>query len=228
LNTAITNSQLEHLLNFIGYGTLSAKVWFLGMEEAGGGEENIRARLRFRQVEDCMDAHTILGITKHHLGKRVIQPTWRGMCYVMLRLEGKQTDTESIRNYQADYLGRFQGSSLLCELMPIPKPSISRWGYEKLIPQFASSEEYYQVVMPRRVRYLQQLLSEHRPKIVIGYGKSYWKYYSELFENVEFSQSGQFLIARDRSMAVVLTDHLTARSMNGKFDEVVALVENSG
>ena len=228
MNTALIDSELEHLLNFVGYGTLSANVWFLGMEEAGGGEENICSRLNFRQVEDCADAHRILGITKHHLGKRVIQRTWWGMCYIMLRLEGKEPDTESIRNYQADYLGRFQGSSLLCELMPIPKPSISQWGYEELIPQFASSDEYYRVVMPRRVGYLQQLLSEHRPKIVIGYGKRYWKNYKKLFGNLEFSKSGQFLVARDRSTAVVLTDHLAARTMNGKFDDVVALVKNGG
>jgi hypothetical protein len=34
----VTDSELSHLLNFIGYGTLDADVWFLGMEEAGGDE----------------------------------------------------------------------------------------------------------------------------------------------------------------------------------------------
>ena len=130
MNKALTDTELDHLLNFVGYGSLNASVWFAGMEEAGGGEDNIRSRLNFRQVEDCAEAHKTLGITKHHFGKKTIQRTWRGMCYVMLRLEGKEPDTESIRNYQADYLGRFHGSSLLCELMPIPKPNISSWGSE--------------------------------------------------------------------------------------------------
>jgi len=35
-------------------------------------------------------------------------------------LVGKPVDQESIRNYQANDLGRFRGNSLLCELMPIP------------------------------------------------------------------------------------------------------------
>jgi len=41
----LSDDELEHLLNFIGYGNLDADVWFLGMEEAGGGEVNIRTRL---------------------------------------------------------------------------------------------------------------------------------------------------------------------------------------
>lgn len=194
MSTALTNEELEYLLNFVGFGKLNADVWFLGMEEAGGGKENIRARLKFKQVEDCAEAHKILGITKHHSGKKIIQPTWRGMCYIMLRLDGKETDRESIRNYQADYLGRFQGNSLLLELLPIPKPSIDSWGYENLIPQFASSAEYYKVVKPRRVKYLQRLMSEYSPKIIICYGKMYWQEYKEIFPVLEFLLENDFLV----------------------------------
>ncbi|HCB50631.1 MAG TPA: hypothetical protein DEP47_14220 [Chloroflexi bacterium] len=46
----LTDSELEHLLNFIGCGTLDADVWFLGNEEAGSGVANIRTRLKFRPV----------------------------------------------------------------------------------------------------------------------------------------------------------------------------------
>ncbi|MBC8504000.1 MAG: hypothetical protein ISR58_21585 [Anaerolineales bacterium] len=226
MTKAITDQELEHLLNFVGYGELDAEVWFLGMEEAGGGENNIRSRLKFRTIEDCAEAHKILGITKHHSGKKIIQRTWRGMCYIMLRLEGMGVDTESIRNYQADSLGRFQGKSLLCELLPIPKPSINDWQYENLIPQYASRDEYYRTVKPRRVKYLQKMVYDHRPKAVVGYGKKYWEDYQELFPNSKFSKCGQFLVARDTDLVVVLTDHLTARTMNGKLDEVVSIINS--
>jgi hypothetical protein len=231
LKTALTNAELEHLLKFIGYGNLNADVWFLGMEEGGGGEENIRARLKFQPVEDCAEAHKILGITKFHSGRKVIQRTWRGMGYIMLSLEGKPVDRESIRNYQADYLGRFQGNSLLCELMPIPKPKISIWGYETLIPQYKSAEEYYRVEKPRRVEYLHGLIQEYRPKVLIGYGqgsaKSYWQAYRELFPELTFFEHGQFLVARGGNIVVVLTDHFTSKTMNGKFDEVVSIIKGS-
>ncbi len=231
MNTSLTDTELEQLLNFVGYGKLNADVWFLGMEEAGGGENNILSRLKFRQIEDCAEAHKILGITKHHTGRKIIQSTWRSMCYIMLRLEGKPVDRESIRNYQADYLGRFQGNSLLCELMPIPKPSIKDWGYETLIPQFKSLGDYYQVVKPRRVKYLQGLIKEHHPKIVIAYGqgykKSYWKAYRELFDHLEFFENGQFLVAQDTNTVIVLTHHFTSRTMNGKLDEVVSMIKKT-
>lgn len=230
MNTALTDDELVHLLNFVGYGRLKADVWFLGMEEAGGGEDNIRARLKFRQVEDCAEAHQILGITKHHSGRKVIQRTWSGMCYIMLRLDGKTADAESIRNYQADYLGRFQGNSLLCELMPIPKPNLNDWRYEKLIPQFSSPDEYYRVVKPRRIKFLRALVKEYLPKVIIGYGKgfsqTYWQAYKELFPDSEFSAYGQFMVAKSTNTLVILTDHFTSRTMNGKLEQVVSIINN--
>lgn len=228
MTTALTDNELEHLLNFVGYGNLNAKVWFIGMEEAGGGEDNIRSRLKFSKVEDCANAHKILGITKHHTGRKIIQSTWRGMCYIMLRLEDNPVDRESIRNYQADYLGRFQGNSLLCELMPIPKPNLNSWGYETLIPQYKSADEYYHVVRHRRTDYLRKLIQEFSPRSVVCYGqgsnKNYWEAYKELFPDLEFSKDGQFLVANDTHTVVVLTDHFTSRTMNGKFDEVVSII----
>lgn len=216
--------ELEHLLDFVGYGELSAPVWFLGMEEAGGGEENIRARIKFRTVEDCAEAHRTLGITKHHWGNRVIQRTWRGMCYIMLRMENKPVDAESIRQYQAESLGRYGGQTLLVELMPIPKHDIGAWGYEELIPQFKSHEDYYRQVKPRRLAYLQTLLREHCPRVVIGYGKNYWPEYQSIFPSMVFSARGQFVLGLSQNTRVLLTDHFTARTMNGKLDEVVDLV----
>lgn len=62
----LTNGQLRRLLNFIGYGRLDADVWFLGMEEAGGGEDNIRTRLKFQPVMDNAKAHKMLGVTYLH------------------------------------------------------------------------------------------------------------------------------------------------------------------
>jgi len=235
LSTALTNKELEHLLDFIGYGRLCADVWFLGMEEGmeksmeegGGVEENIRTRLEFKQVEDCAEAHKILGITKYHWGKKIIQRTWRGMCYIMLSLEGKPVDKESIRNYQADHLGRFHGKSLMCELMPIPNRRTKDWGYETLIPQFKSREEYDRIVRPSRVKLLREKIQKYRPKIVVCYGKVNWQAYKELFPELEFSENGHFLVACDTNMVIVLTNHFASPPMNPykKFDEVVSIIK---
>ena len=224
MTTPISNDQLNHLLKFVGYGRLDADIWFLGMEEAGGGEENIKARLSFRQTEDNAEAHKILGITKHHWGKRIIQRTWRGMCYIMLQLENTEPTTENVRNYQAEKLGRFDGNTLLCELMPIPKPKISQWGYEELLPQFSSREDYYLKTKPDRIKILKGLLAKHEPKAIVAYGKGYWPDYKELFEDTDFIQKDQFQVGKHKGTNIVLVDHFTSRTMNNKLGEVVSLI----
>ncbi|MCK9622945.1 MAG: hypothetical protein M0R47_20715 [Methylobacter sp.] len=230
---SITDVELKHLLRFVGYGRLDAKVWFIGMEEGGNErniEDNIRSRLKFSHVEDCAEAHTIfLKESKFHTGKRVIQRTWRGMCYIMLSLEGGDTKPESIRNYQAERLGhsRSSGQTLLCELMPLPNPSMKKWCYGELIRRFQTRDEYYKTVKPFRIRLLRKLLRMYLPKVVICYGKGYWADYRRMFPEFNFSKSkcGQFEVAEEKGQVVVLTPHFTARSMNGKFDDVVAIVE---
>lgn len=222
----LTDEQLGYLLGFVGYGNLYGDVWFLGMEEAGGGEDNIRTRLKFQTVEDCAEAHKLLGVTKLHWGKRTIQRTWRGMCYIMLELQGEEPTTTNIRNYQAEQLGRFGGNTLLTELMPIPKPKIREWEYEKLMPQFSSREDYYRQVKPRRVKYLRSLIDQNKPKVIIGYGKGFWNEYKNLFQRFHFLSEDQFEIAFDGATLVILTGHFTARTMNGKFDKIVSIIKS--
>jgi len=227
MTNSLSDADLNHLLNFIGYGTLDADVWFVGMEEAGGGEENIRTRLKFRPVEDNAEAHKMLGVTHLHWGRKKIQRTWRGMCYIMLQLEGREPTRENIRTYQAEKLGRFDGNTLLTELMPIPKPKVKHWDYDELIPQFACREEYYRIVKPRRINYLGALVTEHRPKVVVCYGKAFWSDYWELFQGSEFMQAGQFQTAVFDETLVILTGHFAARSMNGRFNELATIVQSA-
>jgi hypothetical protein len=144
----------------------------------------------------------------------------------MLKMDGKATDKESIRAYQAEALGRFGGQTLLVELMPIPKASIGAWGYEELIPQYSSREDYYRKVKPRRLAYLQGLLREHPPKMVVGYGKGCWPEYRARFGGVDFAAQGQFQVGRTSETTIVLTDHFTARTMNGKLDEVISILKD--
>jgi len=200
----------------------------MGMEEASGGEDNIRTRLMFRPVMDNAEAHKMLGVTHLHWGRRKIQRTWRGMCYIMLRLENEEPTTENIRTYQAENLGRYEGTTLLTELMPIPKPKVHKWSYKELIPQFSSREDYYQTVKPRRIDFLRDLIEKHKPKVVIGYGKSFWADYRELFIGYDFNQEGQFQTGVFNDSLVIMTPHFTARSMNGRFDEVVTRIKSHG
>jgi hypothetical protein len=229
--TPLNSDELRHLLNFIGYGNLDADVWWLGMEEGmardDSPEANLRARLKFEPVEDLRDACVRNGLTKHHEGNRVSQATWWPMCEVMLHVSGRQVDRESKRAYQAERLGRHSGETLLLELMPIPKPDFGSWGYEELIPQFHSRDDYYGQVMPERVAMIRGLIHKHRPRLVIGYGKAYWEHYQKLFPGLDFhapADAERFLIGCAETTAV-LTPHMTSRQMNGQVSKLATLAE---
>jgi len=224
-NTPLTNTELETLLGFIGYGRLDAPVWFLGMEEAGGGEDNLRKRLQFEPVMDLKAAHRILGLVKFHEGPRpVIQRTWWGMCQVMLRLLGKPSDRESVRNYQVKHLGSTTGDTMLVSLLPFPRHKDDEWGYERLVPRYPNRAAYLKKVTPRRMAMLTGLVSEHKPRVVLAFGKAYWEYYEKLFAGTQFQNAGHFRCGRHKNTFIVLTDQFTARTMNNRWDELAALI----
>jgi hypothetical protein len=220
---SFSNAELNHLLSFIGYGALDAPIWFLGMEEAGGGQDNLTRRLSFDFVEDLASAHRKLGITKHHWGHRVIQPTWRGMCIIMLTLMDVEPTREAIRDYQANRLGRHDGETLLLELMPLPKVHHQAWPYEEFLLQFQSLEDYYRLIKPKRVKYVMRLIAKHNPKAIVCYGKRFWPDYCSLFPGRRFSPSDSFQVSNGAPL-VMLTDHFTSRTMNGKFKEVAEIM----
>ena len=175
LNKVLTQNQLDHLLEFVGYGRLDADIWFLVMEETGGSEENLRARLKFEQVEDLAKAHQLHGITKD-------QNNWRGTCEIMLRLDDKTPDDGMIQEYQSERLGQPHGATLLCALMPIPKLGSADWGYTTLFPQYETRQACYEALKPDRLDLFRQLVEEYHPKIVIGCGKEYWDDYQKAYE----------------------------------------------
>lgn len=194
------------------------------MEEAGGGEDNIRTRLQFEPVMDSAEAHKMLGVRHLHWGKWKIQRTWRGMRCIMLRLEGDEPTTQNIRRYQAEKLGRPGGNTLLTELMPIPEPKIYRRGYEDLIPQFRSRAEYCQVVKPRRIKLLRGLIEENDPQAIVCYGKGFWNDFRELFKGSEFMETGSFQTAIFGHSLVILAPHFTSIARNGRFDDAVVRI----
>ena len=111
--------------------------------------------------------------------------------------------------------------------MPIPKSKLSDWGYEALIPQFSSREDYYARIMPKRIKYLKDLISKYQPRVVICYGKAYWEDFKTLFPEANFKKNDLFEIAYSNRTLAILTDHFTARSMNNKFSLVSSIIQNA-
>ncbi|HVX90893.1 MAG TPA: hypothetical protein VHC20_04680 [Candidatus Paceibacterota bacterium] len=216
----LTPTQVSHLENFLGYGRLDAPVWFVGMEEGGGGPDNIRARLKFGQVEDCAEAHRTLRIPQYHRAERpVIQRTWGQMVRFMLVLQRRECSADEVRAYQASQLGRSHGQTMLLELMPVPKRSLNERECVDLLPCYAV-DGYRDEVRKKRIRLLRSVIARHEPLLVLCYGKAYWEHFSSLFPGAKFRTGGSGMLrpyqwARRGEQVLVLTHHLVAPSMNG-------------
>jgi len=204
LNKIITKEELEKLEGFIGYGRKDADVIFLGLEEAGGGFDNLKIRVGIHNYVylDCKRFHLDdLQYDKLHSDnpdiKVKFQPVWRYMSYLMLRLENRiskdnpKGNSHLLRDYQNNCLGSKsdKGKTLLTEIYPIPCSSLKFWGgnkekYEDIIPQYSGKSDYKQKVISKIIILFKEIIDSEifKAKAIICYGKSHWEEFRSFFE----------------------------------------------
>jgi len=211
----LNKQELEKLENFIGYGRDDAEIIFFGLEEAGGGWENLKTRIKIKNYDylDCKRFH--LDNFEHKKpyklhyddeSKKVnFQPVWKFMSYLMLKLENKSeqeifsNNSDLLRSYQNNYLGtkNNNGKTLLTEIFPIPCSSLKHWGtknesYTSIIPFYKDKKEYQNIVLEKRVELFKKFVKSenYQAKAIICFGKSHWKDFKKFFNefNVEFKE----------------------------------------
>ncbi len=170
-------NSISRRLEFKGYGNPAGPYWFMGIEEYGsmGGPS---ARDRFSEIEDLAHAH---GKDLLDFPMTTLIPTWATMSRIALRLEGDRDwkERERVRRYQAERLGRSDGETFLCDLLPLPAKGTGHWEYKQVYP---SRELYLQEVLPARRDMLATLFRKYRPRYVFCYGKEMWGEFARLFD----------------------------------------------
>lgn len=178
---ATTDGLLQDYIHgFFGYGSLSAPLWFIGMEE-GTGQETLEERLQAWQdlgrtaTLDIRLFHERIHETRWFSIFPTIQRTWRRLIIMALRYVDEPVDREHIRHYQASRLAT--ETEALLELMPLPHKGLREWDHQGL---FASRNDYLSAIAPRRLAELQRAIANHGPKAVVMYGTTppypeYWK-----------------------------------------------------
>jgi hypothetical protein len=182
---------LSRIRNFWGYGSLSAPVWFVGMEESipptiSIDSQELWARFEAADGRPTIDMRKDMQDVHDHIqwfqpGAR-IQPTWRWPIALLLYLTLDRFPTAEeirtlIRKYQTIILGDVElNESVGVELMPLPsqKSHESTWLYGKLdAPGLNTRSEYLKTYKPERLRQLAALLREYKPSLVIVYTVKY-------------------------------------------------------
>ena len=82
------------------YGNWSAPVWFVGMEEGGGGTpEEIAKRIAAweqrgrNELEDLVEYHHAIGVTRHFGAQPKLQSTWAKLIRILCAMRGQTRRT---------------------------------------------------------------------------------------------------------------------------------------
>jgi len=184
---SLAQEFIDRIVGFLGYGRLSAPVWFIGLEEGLGrmnDEEahcNLVARGRFDEVMDLAAAHKTLKETGKFIEienkKSFSTQVWHWMAKVMLARAGYQNWNEAsqVKSYIRTRLGRktCRGETFLTELSPIPrkKNTEGRW-----IEYFRALDKNIDEKIRQRMIRLQNELSSRKPTLIICYGKRQYQF----------------------------------------------------
>ena len=206
MNRVIGKKDLEKLENFIGYGREDAKIIFFGLEEAGGGWENLKKRIKIEDYRflDCKRFH--LDNLKHTKPYKLhsddpdvrvkFQNVWKFMSYLMLRLDNVPKDKIFLnksrihRDYQNNKLGTKGkiGETLLTEIFPIPCSNLKKWGaqdldYTEIITQYKNKSDYQKKVLDKRIQLFKKILKSKnfKARAIVCYGKTHWKQFKKFF-----------------------------------------------
>ena len=133
-------------------------------------------------------------------------PTWATMSKIVRRLKGLSnwSDTEQVRRYQAERLGRLDGETFLTEILPFPAWNTRDWPAN---PWFETRAQYEKEVRPKRISMLRELHETYSPRYVFCYGTGNWAHHHDIFSDVSFEPilDGRVLLGRSRSSTIVLT-----------------------
>jgi hypothetical protein len=186
------NALAAYIDTFLGYGRLSAPLWFMGMEE-GGGRDVAELSRRVcawdarggHSCEDLSGYHRAIGITEFFdEGRPRLQPTWCALMKALQAWRGRPIDTRTLHSLQTTEWGAIDGPVALLELLPLPAPTTDDWPYPELaaqMPALRDRTSYLAHVLPARTQRYEELVQQYQPAAVVCYGIGYLRHWESVF-----------------------------------------------
>jgi len=224
---------LEFANGFYGYGDYQASYWFLGMEEGGGNSvDEINRRISTWKVrggmelEDIVEYHRAIGISKYFDEKPKIQNTWGKQIRFMHGYKNKPINTESVRNFQRDCWGRKNSDSCIFDLFPLPSPSTSEWiyGNKSALNILKDRETYRNAFLQSRANHIRDRIDKFKPEIVCAFGTTYLNYWKTLVDGEFYKEEKFYSINIGTTKFVVLQHPAAIGITNDYFYNVGELV----
>jgi len=207
---------------FYGYGNYHGDYWFVGMEEAGGGDfKDLNNRMNTwsnrgnQEIDDIAEYHRDIGcLPDAKLDAKLDVPVWRSIIRVLLSAKGKENIAlEDIRKYHINELGRKDKETCLLELLPLPSPSHKDWIYNQhsRLTFLANRKEYENHCVEKRRSHINDRIKEYQPKAVVFYGRTHEYSWRKIAADIEFSKTPEdFSIGRNSQTIFVIAKHPSA------------------
>ena len=234
---SLNDKLLEHFMTtFYGSGNYAGEYWFLGMEEGGGNIfERVVKRLDTWQklgepeLVDIYDFHIGINYPDYFTDPVKLQRTWMQQARIVLASKGKPTAIENVKAYQRDIIGRRIGETCLLELLPLPSPSTNVWNYNRWsnLLYLRDRKTYREYCIPWRCKHIQTKIRVFKPKLVVFFGKSYYKYWQRIAgKHMKFRDEGGFLVGSSKGTMFIIAKHPAAWGItNGYFEKIGSLVQ---
>jgi hypothetical protein len=227
LNPSALNNYIG---SFFGYGRWSAPIWFVGIEEAGGGTEReleqrlaVWAARRTKELEDAPHFYPVSGNAAWHDGHATLQPTWTQLIRMLLIAQGKPDSPSAILDYQRNRLGTVDGETCLLDLFPLPSPNLATWHYADWseLPWLQSRTAYEKMVLSQRIPLLRQRIDHYQPRVVIFYGDGQLKHWQQFMGAGTYARPiADKLIAHERDKTVFfVTKHPADPKLGSQRDD---------
>src|SRR4029077_12129475 len=211
----------EYADKFFGFGSWDARIWFIGIEEAGGWKkEDVRARLdawkqKRRDLEDAPTFYPASGNHRWHGVSAGVQSTWKQLIRMLLVGRGERDTDDAILNYQRCHFGRTDGRECLAELLPLPSPNTTTWKYDNWsnLSWLKTRSSYQNYLSLTRAFAIQQNIEKHHPKVVIFYASTWHRLWGLIARGVWTQAIKGKLMGLDRDgVSFYVTRHPRAES----------------
>lgn len=185
------NGLNEFISDHLGVGNIQSPIWFIGLEPAGAGtREDLQTRVldflaqRSSPITNLRRSLIAAGETQYFIGEKPkIQKFWAVVSRLWLQAQGlKYVGTENVRSFQQHILCAPTNDEgpLMLEVSALPSKTSKQWMYKEWSdsPLLQHRRSYLQEVLPKRLQKINDLIEEHRPKVVVCFGNSYvesWK-----------------------------------------------------
>lgn len=210
------------MATFFGYGSWSARYWFIGLEEGGvDSQEEFESRIDAwhkagePDLLDLHDFHESISLPKQTKPGAALHRTWRPLLRVLFHARNKPFDNEDLRSYQIERLGRLDGETALLELSPFPAAKTRNRWFQRDPPNPIKSVDLEALKNSRREK-LASAIDEHQPIAVVCYGDAMvWRDYFGLR-----ATDAKFFVGKQGGSLIIATPQLRNAPANAHWDAI--------